>query len=278
MYSLILETLESVSDEELRDVRHMDFMQIISAIESLSNRLRNPSDTAQLCRKLVLNVTMRLLKCPFIERRLESLQFIANICSNRRRNVNEPGHFVTTEYLMQWMEKYKIFDLIFGEESHPQVIRKSVGIVQFMCQRKRCTLEVLGTICASIEREAAKQVAGEEMLLILCELIEKLRNSLQNEHIDFIVSKFGMMDMKVTKYHLKLMSFLSGNSVQSQEMTRWMLKSPWNPMNSQWSPIQSFNWVGFAKYIWILIEYFSDKQLTGNDLFCFRIKMTNLVR
>lgn len=40
--------------------------------------------------------------------------------------------WLTTEKLKEWMEKEKMFNIIFGESLHSEVIKKSYQILEFL--------------------------------------------------------------------------------------------------------------------------------------------------
>merc|ERR1719162_1386358 len=105
-----------------------------------------------------------------------------------------------------WREN-ELLQLLFGDASHPQLMKQSVDILKFICNESKLKLSHLDVIWAAIERAAAKQDDVENELQTLCEVVDSLSFWLEQEHFDFLFEKFEQMDMNTfTAHHLALMS------------------------------------------------------------------------
>ena len=155
MHKLTFETLESLSDVELRDLRKDFLERIVGSVEVFLARTKTKEEVAEIVETFQLKMVIRRLKCATIERRVNGVQYIADICSRTRRHGNHYAayttRFITPEFLMKWIEENKLLELLFGKGSHPQLMKQSVDILKFICQESKLTLVCIFDICLSME-------------------------------------------------------------------------------------------------------------------------------
>ena len=236
MHELTFETLESLSDVELRDLRKDFLERIVNSVENFLKRFKTTEEIAEIIETFQLKMAIRRLKCQTIERRVNGVQYIADICSRTRRHQGYAYtvKFITPDFLMKWIEDNKLLQLLFGNESHPQLMKQSVDILKFICTESTLKIDHLDIIWEAMERAAKKQDDVENELQTLCTVIDGLTFYLDQEHFDFLFTKFEKIDMKLfTTHHLQLMSALSKNTSKNSDPPQRCLDILWNVVQDE---------------------------------------------
>eukprot|EP01084_Bolivina_argentea_P320328 555774_1 len=231
MHTLTFETLEMLSDIELRDLRKEFLERIVNSVENFLKRFKTSEQIAQIIETFQLKMAIRRLKCVTIERRVNGVSYIADICSRTRRHAGYgyTTRFITPEFLMKWIEEHKLLQLLFGKGSHPQLMKQSVDILKFICTESKLKISHLDIIWEAMERAAQKQDDVENELQTLCSVIDSLTYYLDLEHFNFLFSKFEKIEMKTfTTHHLTLMSALSKNTSKNSDPPQRCLDILWN--------------------------------------------------
>ena len=220
MHKLTFEVLESLTNEELRDLRKDFLERIINSIENFLKRYKTAQEIAEIVETFQLKMALRRLKCATIERRVNGVQYIADICSRTRRHTGfgYTTRFITPSFLMKWIEDNELLKLLFGNQSHPQLMKNSVDILKFISTESKLKIEHLDVVWSAIDRAASKVDDVENELQTLCSVIDSLTFYLDQKHFEFLFGKFEDIDMKLfTKHHLELMSALSKNTTKNSD-------------------------------------------------------------
>ena len=114
-----------------------------------------------------LETAIRLLKLSSIQHRLEGVELVVYHCRRAHRDKKRDKASMISEYLMQWIDEYRVVDLLFEEDSHPEIIEKIKTILQFICKESQLTYDHLGIIWSSLERADAKVIEeGNEQQIL----------------------------------------------------------------------------------------------------------------
>ncbi|ETO28198.1 hypothetical protein RFI_08932 [Reticulomyxa filosa] len=205
--------LESMSDVELRELKKEFMTKIVEAMEDLLRRGKSPIEIAQFSETFQLTMALRRLTSQSIERRVNGVQYISFVCQNVRKGyISHSFKFTTVEFLSKWIEETKLLQLLFGPNSHPQLMKQATDILRFMCIENVLTMDHLSVIWSALERAAQKLDDVDNELQTICKIIDDIASHLNVDHFEFLFSKFEKLSAKeLTEHHLQLMKDLMRN-------------------------------------------------------------------
>ncbi len=102
-----------LSDIELRDLRKEFLERIVNSVENFLKRFKTNEEIAQI-ETFQLKMAIRRLKCITIERRVNGVSYIADICSRTRRHAGYgyTTRFITPEFLMNGLKNINYYNYI----------------------------------------------------------------------------------------------------------------------------------------------------------------------
>lgn len=123
-----------------------------SILDSVSSHLSADEKQEKVYRvseSLELELALRCLKVPVLEKRLIGHQILTSQIYKVRLsgkqsqslrqgalNGNMDGllnkKWLTTELLLAWFDQHRVFDIVFGDSLHSEVIKKSYQMLEFM--------------------------------------------------------------------------------------------------------------------------------------------------
>ncbi|KAJ3428845.1 ubiquitin carboxyl-terminal hydrolase faf-x-related [Anaeramoeba flamelloides] len=146
---LFFERILKLKDDQLRSLPSFDLVRAVSMIESLID-LVDTEESIKVRETFSLNYASKCLHSQYIDLRLNGINELQERCSdviryedtmiryqqisrlqypNQRRNI----HY-TTETLAQWIKENEIIEILFGNRSHPELIKNSLPILRILAR------------------------------------------------------------------------------------------------------------------------------------------------
>ncbi|ETO14020.1 ubiquitin domain-containing protein [Reticulomyxa filosa] len=183
--SHVWNSLESMTDVELRELKKDILNPIVQAMDILLQREKSEKEIAQITETFQLTMGLFLLNFPLssfhvqiicyctrfffffffifqtalrrltsqnIERRVNGVQHIVDICSWAGKSYSPHAlKFITSKYLLKWIEENKLLEILFGPKSHPQLMKQATDILKFISMEGGLTLGHLSIIWGALE-------------------------------------------------------------------------------------------------------------------------------
>ena len=141
---IITSQVDNITDE---DIEKLEISQLSSLLEKLKHfGSLSENNDKEMEEMMELKLCHKLLRCPNFERRRQGMGNLVKIV-NALENITKPqGHsyrwknkkqyeWLTLEIFLEWIKNEKLIDYVFGEYSHPEIIRKSGELLQKMCKQ-----------------------------------------------------------------------------------------------------------------------------------------------
>jgi len=139
---VITSQVENITDE---DVEKLETSQLNDLLEKLKlfGSMSENSDK-EMEEMMELKLCHKLLRCPIFERRRQGMVNLINIIealeedetkNNKNRFYNKKKkqyEWLTIDTFLEWVKSQKIIEYVYGEYSHPEIIRKSGELLQKM--------------------------------------------------------------------------------------------------------------------------------------------------
>ncbi|CDW85633.1 ubiquitin carboxyl-terminal hydrolase family protein [Stylonychia lemnae] len=228
--------------EDLRTATKKDLQYFINQIESMLDSINlkikeRVENVFQYSENMELNIALKCLQMPVLEKKLIGHTILINKIFQVKNqqapstgtqangmNLNLNQRWLTPEKLIEWMDEQKIFDLVFGDSLHSEVIKKSYSLLQFLYQNNRIRQKELDKMwdCATKKHEAYKVaimkafafLATKASLQDLQYIFNKLRSIQLNEIDKFSLGLIKSIAKKLAGEEDK--SFLPQNTAQGR--------------------------------------------------------------
>jgi hypothetical protein len=139
---VITSQVDNITDE---DVEKLETSQLNDLLEKLKlfGSMSENSDK-EMEEMMELKLCHKLLRCPIFERRRQGMVNLINIIealeedetkNNKNRFYNKKKkqyEWLTIDTFLGWVKSKKIIEYVYGEYSHPEIIRKSGELLQKM--------------------------------------------------------------------------------------------------------------------------------------------------
>lgn len=175
---VIISAVENITDA---DIETLETSQINNLLEKLKlfGSLSENSDKEQE-ETLELKLCHKLLRCPKFERRRQGMSNLINIIEaledeNKEskytyfRKKKKQYEWLKIENFLEWIKTAKIIDYVYGEYSHPEIIRKSGELLEKMCQYRLFTNHEIDIIWTIFEVSSLLILFRETITKILSE-------------------------------------------------------------------------------------------------------------
>ena len=106
------------------------------------------SDVNDKWDKYELNLALKLLKCPFMEKKLKGLSEIKEIIecvTNKDPAIRRRYRFLKPESLAKWIAKRKVLEIII-EDSHVELFKRISNVLIFLANHKQLMPEHIDLI------------------------------------------------------------------------------------------------------------------------------------
>ena len=140
--NLIIERIKQISDKE---IKYLEKEVVTSIFSYLKNMFENTEDKWD---KHELNLALRLLQCPFMEKKLKGLSEIKEIIecvTGKDPAIRRRYRFLSAETLAKWIVKHKVLEIII-EDSHVELFKRISNLLIFLANLKQLVPEHIDLI------------------------------------------------------------------------------------------------------------------------------------
>lgn len=188
----------NITDEELRISQKQDIKHMMSYLESLLEKTYDETSVGEILENFELGLAYKCLVSPYLEKRINGLSEIINkISQAKMKDYNEQKYsssfiykssgecskWLTSSYLLEWVDKKDIIGVLFGSSSHPELIKRSHELIRFLYTNNRFSRDNIDLIWANA---ASKHEAERDVIM---KLFQSLAASLTPQDIQYFFSK-----------------------------------------------------------------------------------------
>lgn len=147
----LLKEIKYIITSQFDNITDADIEKLeISQLNNLLDKLKyfgslSDNDDKEMEEMMDLKLCHKLLKCPIFERRRQGMVNLVNIIKDLEDINNPPKYsyskkakkkyeWLTLDIFLTWIKDEKLIEYVFGEYSHPEIIRKSGELLQKMWQ------------------------------------------------------------------------------------------------------------------------------------------------
>ena len=138
---IITSQVDNITDEDIEKLETnqlnnlIDKLKFFGSLSDVSNK--------EMEETMELTLSYKLLKCPIFERRRQGMINLSNIIESLEDETRDEKYryfgrkkkkyeWLTNEIFLQWIKDNKIIEYVYGEYSHPEIIRKSGELLEKM--------------------------------------------------------------------------------------------------------------------------------------------------
>ena len=121
-------------------IKHLD--DLLDSLYSTSAKV------GKVLEPFELEIYLLFLKCPYLEKRINGLSMITDMWAKAKAKEQQDARYsrgdfycayyedttrwMTTEFLVTWMDNNSMIELLFGEGAHNELIKRSVDLIKSM--------------------------------------------------------------------------------------------------------------------------------------------------
>lgn len=168
-------------EASIRNVRKEKIEQIVGRLGDLLKRVYTYDEREKTLEQLNLDITLMCLKSNFLERRIHGIKSLGEFLKGLKySNRNK----LTGDYMLEWLEKNKILELIFDpKEYHVQIIQRSKEILRFLIVEDKLSEEQLNLFWRGTEFD-------DETRREIYKIIEECSSPMKEHHVKQFLDKF----------------------------------------------------------------------------------------
>jgi len=182
----VLRYMTSIPDEHLRSVKPKSLENALTHIDLLMRRVYTAKTKGEQSIKLKVGIALSLLRSPLLERRIQAIRIIAEICKLAKSS-QVAAYYSTlptvndSTVLKGLLQVTKVIEEIFGKKSHIQLIQRSTEILSYFLMNGGIGKAELDVIWACCEQDEQYKF---EILKVISETCEHLQDHLKGYIID----------------------------------------------------------------------------------------------
>ena len=186
--------LQSVSGKELQWLKKERIDGALSTIKDIMSRVYTKKKKNELINEQKISFATCLLKSNKLERRIQAVRTIADICKPSELFFEGITHHKVNDNpaLTRILKVSEFIKEVFGKHSHIQLVQRSTDILKFMFPNSKITEADFNIIWDCCEQDEQSKV---EVFKIICETARHLPSEL----IGFIINKFAAVPMTSLK-------------------------------------------------------------------------------
>lgn len=211
---VITSQVENITDE---DVEKLETSQLNDLLEKLKlfGSMSENSDK-EMEEMMELKLCHKLLRCPIFERRRQGMVNLINIIealeedetkNNKNRFYNKKKkqyEWLTIDTFLEWVKSQKIIEYVYGEYSHPEIIRKSGELLQKMWQNNLFSKKEIDIMWSVFDANF-----HEDIILAVLDVIEGIVKDWDEETLDNIRVRIHKL-FKNNDYEQSTIQFMKG--------------------------------------------------------------------
>jgi hypothetical protein len=137
----VLKQIDLITPEEVKDI-DKDF--IIEGLKNAKWLLEDdPEYNEYLFDDYVLQFFLKMIQSPYFEKKLKGVTDINEKISNLNYT---KGDEEEVKKFLEWIMNSNVLKLIYNENSHPEIMKKGVGILIFLAKNKAITKELIDIV------------------------------------------------------------------------------------------------------------------------------------
>jgi ubiquitin carboxyl-terminal hydrolase 9/24 len=154
----------SITEKELKEMDKESVSRVLKELKDFFTLSMTDIQTAEFIEINQLNMSLRFLRSTYLEKKLKGLQEIKsmissieaaqNIAQQRLRLQNNPQYagrmnmdfdminlkekppkYITAESLKDWILSQKVLEIVFGENTHVEIVKRSSCILKFLAKQ-----------------------------------------------------------------------------------------------------------------------------------------------
>lgn len=207
---IITSQVDNITDEDVETLE-------ISQLTNLLNKLKHfgslsENDDKEMEEMMELKLYHKLVRCPIFKRKRQGMVNLVNIANDLDDNSKSTRsmfrgrskknyEYLDLDMFLGWIKDNKLIDYVFGEYSHPEIIRKSGELLQKMCQKgyfKKKEVDLLWSVFNSNFHE--------DILAATLDVIEMIALSCENDVLKDIRDRIHSYDKD--EYDLPFINFI----------------------------------------------------------------------
>jgi hypothetical protein len=168
-------------EASIRNVRKERIESIVTRLNDLLKRVMNFNKREHEIEQLNMDIVLMCLKSNFLERRIQGIKSLAENLKNLKYTRSTS---LSSEYMLEWLEKHKILEIIFDQKNyHVQIIQRSKEILRFLIVEDRLTEVELNFFWKATEFD-------DETRREMYKIIDEVSTPMQNHHVMMFLNKF----------------------------------------------------------------------------------------
>lgn len=221
----IIWRLQNLNLKELKEFNRDIVEVLVNALGFISKSIDSKSNPFEASELIELQISLKLITCPFLEKRVKGINELNEIIAKvKAKTANsqtlKPSKWLTTQALIDWLEANNIVALLFSENSHLEIIKRSSDVLAFISASNRLTERHLDSIWSASQAKHESQ--AKQVYTLLIELLRKLSIS----QCDYLFRR--MQEVPLAKYDEKFLRLIKDFSLVAYALLQ-QARKPFNP-------------------------------------------------
>lgn len=196
-----------MTEKELKDIDKESVTLVLLMMKDFFTLSFSDLDTAELIEMNQLHMSLRFLKSTYLEKRLKGISDIKSMierteaAQHRLQNKNlmgakatldydivggktiRPPKFITAEILKNWILESSLLGIVFGENTHLEIVKRSGCILKFLAKQGALPEESIDLLWKC---QLGKH---QEMVRVVYSTIQDLVPSIDVPYVDLFYSR-----------------------------------------------------------------------------------------
>lgn len=178
----VINYLNELNEKDLRNIKKETIEIIQKVLQYYLSFSMCTAERNLIIENFSISFSLKMLKSSLLDKRISAVKNIVDIIKNAKEDKEK------TEKLLDIIEEHKIFNEIFGANSHIQLINRSKNLLEIMLLEDKLSNEEMEIIW-----EATKKGDSEGKLTIL-KLLKEISSYLKEKQIKMILTNIYITD------------------------------------------------------------------------------------
>ncbi len=135
-----LTRVKSLDDKDIKDMGKEQVAASMTLMRGFLRLIHTEEETASIVQDNELAISLKFLKSPALEKRLNGLAEIKRMI-DRADPPLEAG--LSADYLVKWIVEHGILEMILNDSAHPELVRRTAHILTFLARHGAVTVEII---------------------------------------------------------------------------------------------------------------------------------------